>query len=142
MIRIASAAWQRIAAAARAAYPEECCGLLVGVDEGGDGEVRVTRVVECENVATPSRRDRFEVDPRRQFALLRSLRGTDEAIVGHYHSHPDAAAAPSAVDCRGIFDPRLIWLIVAVDGERCEAAAYRPQATAATFTPVALVIGP
>lgn len=143
MIRMSAAAWQQIAAAARAAYPEECCGLLVGVGGGeGGGEVRVTRIVECENVAAPSRRDRFEIDPRRQFAVLRGLRGSAEAIVGHYHSHPDAAAAPSAQDCRQIFDPCLIWLIVAVDGEHCEAAAYRPQATAAAFTPVALVIGP
>lgn len=141
MIRIPAAAWQAIAAAARAAYPEECCGLLVGVNADEDGAVRVTGVVATENVASPSRRDRFEIDPQRQFALLRALRGTREAIIGHYHSHPDAAAVPSAVDRQRILDPGLIWVIVAVDGERIEGAAWRPIAAGSGFAPMALIVG-
>jgi proteasome lid subunit RPN8/RPN11 len=144
VIRLSSADWQRIAEAARRAYPEECCGLLVGTVDETDGRAaaRVTRVLATENVATPSRRDRFEIDPRQQFALLRALRGTGEAIIGHYHSHPDAEVAPSAVDRDRIFDPRLFWLVVAVSPPRISGAAWLPDAAATTFVPVPLVIEP
>jgi proteasome lid subunit RPN8/RPN11 len=139
VISIPAAAWQRIAAAARAAYPEECCGLLVGVVEGR--AVRVTRVEAAKNVARPSRRDRFEIDPRRQFALLRTLRGTPERIVGHYHSHPDAEPVPSVVDRDSVFDPTLVWVIVAVDGGRVDGAAFRVDTASGDLAAIPLLIG-
>ncbi len=142
MIRLSAADWQLIVEAARKAYPEECCGLLVGTVDCADGgaAARVTRVIAGENVATPSRRDRFEVDPRQQFAVLRALRGTGEVIVGHYHSHPDAEAVPSAVDRERIFDPRLFWVIVAVNQHDISGAAWLPDAAASTFMRVPLVV--
>jgi proteasome lid subunit RPN8/RPN11 len=124
---------RRIATLTEEAYPEECCGLLIG-GRNADGGVRVTEIAEAVNVAPPPRRDRFEVDPAVRFAMMRRLRGTAQGIVGHYHSHPDGPARPSAHDAASTYEPELIWLIVAVAaGKAGEAAAFRYDPVSAVF---------
>lgn len=125
----------RIVAAAQRAYPEECCGLLIGrrTRLSSEGEVvAVSEVAESANVVASRRRDRFEVDPALRFALIRRLRVSSDRIVGHYHSHPDAPARPSRYDADAAFEADLIWLIVSVvhgiaAGEPA-AFLYDPQA--------------
>jgi proteasome lid subunit RPN8/RPN11 len=132
---------RRIEAAARAAYPEECCGLLIGCREP-EGRVRVTRIAESVNVAPPPHRDRFEVDPALRFSLMRGLRGSGEEIVGHYHSHPDGPARPSARDAAQAYEPELVWLVVAVVGDRSTATtAWLYDPAIAAFRPVPLAEG-
>lgn len=120
MIRLVAAAAADIRAAAEAAYPEECCGLVVGhrppaTDAEAAAVAIVVRAVASRNVAAAGRRrDRFEVDPQLRFTLMRALAGTPLAIVGHYHSHPDQPAVPSAHDRAMAFEPALVWLIAAV----------------------------
>ncbi|MFO1152297.1 MAG: M67 family metallopeptidase [Rhodospirillales bacterium] len=111
---------------AEATYPEECCGLLVGVHQA-NGTIVLERAVASPNVAEGRRRDRFEVDPSVRFGLARELAGTASAVVGHYHSHPDHAAEPSTTDRKMAFEPELVWLIVGVGRQR---PAEPPRATA------------
>ena len=127
MIVVPEAGLARIAAAAEAAYPRECCGLLAGrMTPGG---ILVTRVVASRNTADGDQRDRFEVDPQVRFDLMRALEGSDERLVGHYHSHPDHPAVPSATDRRMAHEPDLVWLITAVAAGRATATrAWRPVA--------------
>lgn len=133
---------QMILDEAAAAYPAECCGLLVGTGNSADGWC-VTRVVPTANVAPPesghSIRDRFEVDPQTRFDLERELRGQSEAVIGHYHSHPDHPAEPSATDLAKAFEPSLVWIIVGVEaGEATGITAFRLAGEA--FEPLALEI--
>ena len=97
-------------------YPYEACGLLIGY-QGEDG-VRVSRSVRCPNVAPrEAQTHRFAIDPRAVLNVARSLKGTPESIVGFYHSHPDAPAAPSATDMEFIrLWPETVWLIAPVSG--------------------------
>jgi proteasome lid subunit RPN8/RPN11 len=117
MIRIPAAELAKIERAAAAAYPVESCGLLVGRDRP-DGTVAVSRAIESANLRAAERTDRFEVDPKVRFDVMRALEGTDERIVGHYHSHPDHPAEPSDADLRNAWEPELIWLITAVENGR------------------------
>ncbi len=101
-------------AAAEAAWPEECCGLLIG---NGRETITVGRVLPAANIAA-DRRAAFEVDPAVRLRLERELRarGGGTRLVGHYHSHPNGAAAPSPTDAaRAGWEPDLLWLVVAVD---------------------------
>ena len=107
---------RRIRAAAEEAYPAECCGLLVGRRDG-QGGVEVTAIEPSPNVAA-SGNDRFEVDPRVRLDVMRALEGGPEDIIGHYHSHPDHPAEPSARDLEMAFEPDLVWVIAAVVGGR------------------------
>lgn len=110
----------RIKSAAEQAYPRECCGLLVG--HGGGGDFTVTRIEPSANVETSGAPDRFEIDPGLRIRLQRGLRGGPGAIIGHYHSHPDHAAEPSATDRAMAYEPEMVWLITAVEGGKAGAS--------------------
>lgn len=138
MLSLPATLLTQITAAAEAAYPAECCGLLVG---RGRRHLRVTRVVPSANLLAAEHRDRFEVDPAVRLALMRELGDGPERLIGHYHSHPDHAAAPSATDLAMAFEPELVWLITAVAGGRAGAtAAFRLAAAAHAFRPLRLTI--
>jgi proteasome lid subunit RPN8/RPN11 len=124
---------EQMLAHARAEAPRECCGLLVGAG------MRVTRAVPVANVAADARA-RFEIDPQRQFELLRALRGSAEAVIGHYHSHPDALPQPSAHDLAMAHDPEAVWIILAPDRPENAVAAYRCADPAQGFTRLELAL--
>ena len=95
---------------AREAYPAECCGMLIGTRTP---EFIVTRIHPAANRATAP--DRYDIDPLEVHAADTTTWGTDEEIIGFYHSHPDHTPEPSA------HDTALAWvsycyLIVGVNG--------------------------
>jgi proteasome lid subunit RPN8/RPN11 len=144
VIRVPQHLLDAITAAAEAAYPDECCGLLVGRDAGGG--IEVTAVEPSPNEASGSRRDNFEVSPQLRFNVMRRLDkanaagGPPERIVGHYHSHPDHPAAPSARDLEMAFEPEFVWLIVGVEkGRATSATAHLLDETAGRFREIRLV---
>jgi proteasome lid subunit RPN8/RPN11 len=102
-----------------AAYPCECCGLLVGE---GETEITVCEIVPTANVADDPRRT-FSIEPQAQFDLLRKVRnsGTGRRIVCHYHSHPDGAAIPSSHDLAMAYDPEAIWVVLAASAGKASA---------------------
>ncbi|WP_439578045.1 M67 family metallopeptidase [Elioraea sp.] len=115
---------------AAAAMPREACGLLVG-RAAADG-VAVTGLAPSRNLAAAE--DAFEIDTALQLALQRRLRGTAEAVVGVWHSHPAGAPTPSARDVEGAWEAGLAWLITS--GE--ETAAWRALGGGAGFAPAVL----
>ena len=119
MIVIPAPLIERIGRFAEQAYPDECCGLLIGRDDGC-ARVAVTRLAASRNVAEGRERDSFEVDPKLRFDLMRELDGGPERIVGHYHSHPDHPARPSARDVEMAFEPDLVWVIVSLEDGRAD----------------------
>ncbi len=145
MISIPEDFLRRVRAAAEAAYPVECCGLFAG-RRRHNGDIAVTRMRPSRNIADGGRPDRFEIDPVVRFGLMRDIgefdrrEGTNgERIVGHYHSHPDHPARPSAFDLEMAFEPDLFWLIVAVAGGRATATTvHRLDPTGRAFREIAL----
>jgi desampylase len=91
VIPCASGVLDSIAEHARREAPNECCGLLIG--RGG----RIDRVIPLRNQATDPLR-RYEIDPRDFIAALKQCRGTGNAVVGAYHSHPRGPVEPSESD--------------------------------------------
>lgn len=124
MILIPRPLLKAIVDAAEAAYPEESCGLLVGYSQRPE-DVVVTRVEVSPNVTEEDAADRFEVSPLLRLSLMRALEGGPERIVGHFHSHPDHPAQPSARDLERAFEPELVWVITGVlDGQAIHTAAH------------------
>ncbi len=120
-LTLARPAHMLIAVHARARFPEECCGLLIGTLRAG--KALVMRAVPAANVAPPARRKRhFEIDPGVLFTVQRALRerGTPrhrEVILGYFHSHPRGNARPSGADLAGAHEPGLVTLIAAPSGK-------------------------
>ena len=140
MISIATWLVREITQAAKESYPNECCGLLGGY-ASPDGEVTITRVQLSENVASEGIKDRFEVDPKVRFDLMRELENGPERIIGHYHSHPDHQAVPSQHDLKMAFEPDLLWLIVALsNGKVSDTRAHGVNDDASAFHEIPLTI--
>jgi len=116
---------------------QERCGLLVG---SGHSDITVESIFEAENMS-PEPTHRFEIDPQAQFDLLRRLRGTPQRIVGHFHSHPNGPAAPSAFDLSMAHDPDAIWLIVALS-PRPHLAAFACPDQSQGFQAIVVSPGP
>ena len=137
MITLELSQLKAIADAAEAAYPEEACGLLVGFKRPGE-HWRVSRVEAARNTARQPRRS-FEIDPGLRIGLERELRGRTTRVIGHYHSHPDGPARPSATDLAMVHEPDLVWLIVAVaSGQASQTLAYLPRLDGTGFREVAI----
>jgi proteasome lid subunit RPN8/RPN11 len=98
----------RVLQAASDAYPNECCGLIEGVDTK-DGW-RALAIHEAKNIAEEPQR-RFLIDPQAQFDLIRRLRDANTRIIGCFHSHPDGEPAPSATDRAQAYETDFLYLI-------------------------------
>jgi proteasome lid subunit RPN8/RPN11 len=83
------------------AFPNECCGILIGADEKpGSGEVRIVhQLVPGKNVFEADEQyHRFSIDPRAQLLAEREAEKAGLAVLGFYHSHPNHPARPSDYD--------------------------------------------
>ena len=111
MIVLTNMQMSKILSHAERAYPNECCGLLVGERRAGD--VFIREVHRSANMA-PTPANQFEIDPQLRFDLERRVREETLDLVGVYHSHPDGDAAPSQTDIQRAWESSLVWLITAV----------------------------
>lgn len=98
-----------------AAYPEEGCGVLLGETEGADRRVEEIRPVENRWPERNDRGGRYLVDPGTLRRLMDREAGGGPAILGFYHSHPDADPVPSETD-RELAWPWYLYLVVPVRG--------------------------
>ncbi len=104
------------------AFPHECCGFLVGEAEG---EVRtILEVWPATNGREDSPRNRYVVPPQEIVRAEIECRKRGLAVVGYYHSHPDAPAEPSQFDRQHAW-PGYSYVIVSVRaGETAELCCW------------------
>jgi len=88
--------YERIRQEGIAAWPAECCGVLVGRLEG-DRRV-VTNLYPQSNERDDSPHDRFLISPQMILQAEKQALKEGVDILGYYHSHPDCAAMPSRYD--------------------------------------------
>jgi proteasome lid subunit RPN8/RPN11 len=115
-----SALARQIESEGAAAYPNECCGILLGRDVR-DGKVSrrlVERLLPVANVFEAGEQyHRFSISPR-QLMDAEKL-GADEGrlLLGFYHSHPDHPAEPSEYDREHAW-PFYSYIIVSIASRR------------------------
>ncbi|MGO8868631.1 MAG: Mov34/MPN/PAD-1 family protein [Alphaproteobacteria bacterium] len=139
MIAIARGLLDEIRLRAEAAFPEECCGLLLGHEQGKD-RILVSDAVASANLAAERQRH-FEVDPALYLRLCRAAAEPSSAqLVGLYHSHPEGEAVPSASDAAQAWQEGWIWLIVPLaSGRAGTPGAFRLARMGGPFEAVALL---
>ena len=140
MIVLTNLQMSKIVSHAERAYPNECCGLLVGERRAGD--VFIREVHGSANMAiTPE--NQFEIDPQLRFDLERRARQEALDLVGVYHSHPDGDAAPSQTDIQRAWESSLVWLITAVkNGSAATTTAHIVLESVARFKEIPMEIIP
>jgi proteasome lid subunit RPN8/RPN11 len=138
MIRIDPEPWAAMLDHARAAYPVECCGAMLGIKE--DGAKRVTQAVPLQNVFDGPRESRYEVRPEDLLAATQDARSRGLELIGIYHSHPDSAACFSETDLRNSC-PWYSFLVLSIRNGRFDhAECWLPDAAQAMAHREELVI--
>ena len=113
-----------LVAHARSEAPNECCGLIAGVDGVA---TRVFRVTNSE--ASPFM---YVMEPREQLRIMDEIDDAGWDLLAIYHSHTRSAAYPSRTDVELAFYPQTAYLIVSLaDRDRPEIRAFRIARTAA-----------
>jgi proteasome lid subunit RPN8/RPN11 len=122
---------------ARMAYPEECCGFLLG--RSGTPR-RVAESRRAKNAATENRTRRYTIDPLELLHADDDARKNGLELIGVYHSHPDHPAAPSEYD-RSRGASWLSYVIVSVvDREPKDVTAWEFDEAARLFRPETIVL--
>lgn len=120
---------------ARASYPDECCGFLVGRPEAGPGS-DVREIVGTEPAANEydgERTRRFLVRPEELRDAEDRARARGAVVVGFYHSHPDHPAEPSQLDEVHAW-PWYTYLVLGVSAESVgEVRAFELEAESRRF---------
>ena len=98
MIRIEPEPWAAMMAHARASYPDECYGAMLGATDAGTKTVR--QAIALENAFEGARATRYELRPADLLAADKAARDRHMDLIGIYHSHPDCDAYFSATDLK------------------------------------------
>lgn len=112
MLQLSHTALHKLKVHAMQSYPEECCGILLGL-EREDARI-VCDVHEVRNAVVENRERRYLIDPEEyrkteEFASQQSVQ-----VLGFYHSHPDHPAKPSAFDLENAL-PWFSYVIASVE---------------------------
>lgn len=121
-------------------YPEECCGLLLGVAKPETDRRLVYEVRSLENQWTTtlnpfaetdrdssrvSKANRYWVDPRALLTAQREGRDRGWIILGVYHSHPDYPAHPSERDRQLAWAEYSYPILSVMDGQVIACLSWR-----------------
>jgi proteasome lid subunit RPN8/RPN11 len=125
MIRIQPDAWTEMVAHARATYPNECCGAMLG---SNNGEKTVQVAMPLKNAFEGAQATRYELHPEDLLAADRAARDRGMDLIGIYHSHPDCDAYFSQTDLKNSC-PWYSFVVLSVrNGEFHHANSWLPNA--------------
>ena len=103
---------------ARAEMPNECCGILAGVERK---VLKLYRTINAEH--SPFR---YNIEPEELFAIYQEIEKMGWNLLGIYHSHTHTEAYPSAVDIKYAYMPESLYFIISLsDPERAFIRVFR-----------------
>jgi proteasome lid subunit RPN8/RPN11 len=116
---------EKIRAHGSKAYPEECCGALLGHDATGETPREILGLYALVNRREDSPRNRFAVSSLDVLEAEKAASREGLEVVGWYHSHPDHPARPSEYDREHAW-PWYSYIIVNVNcGSPMEMTSWR-----------------
>jgi proteasome lid subunit RPN8/RPN11 len=114
MLKLYSELEHNIRTDGEAAYPNECCGIILG-DITDDGVKNAKRTVAIHNSREEGEQyHRFLITPEDMLRAEQEARAAKLEVIGFYHSHPDHPSAPSGYDKDHAL-PFYSYIIVSVD---------------------------
>ena len=96
MLHLSYSDYATLRAHGEGTYPNECCGVLLGLAAPDGNHVGAT--VRAGNTRTDSAHNRYNIAPEELIRIQRQARKLGLDIVGFYHSHPDCPAQWSLTD--------------------------------------------
>ena len=142
MLKLTGKIEAEIRKAGAAAYPNECCGILLGSEEA-DGGHAVKALKSIENARESGEQyHRFLITAEDMMQAELEARKLGLEIIGFYHSHPDHPARPSDYD-RDHALPFYSYIILRVAQGRPELmTSWRLQLSREAFDQEELEIEP
>jgi proteasome lid subunit RPN8/RPN11 len=114
---------EAVVAQARAEYPNEACGLIVGDRPAADSG-RALRYEPARNKAASPYR--YELDPDDLLRLPIATADADEVFWGIVHSHTHSPAVPSPTDIGLAFYPDALYVLVTLSDDEADPATGAP----------------
>lgn len=102
---------------ARAGYPNEACGLIIGAAPAADGGSALRFEATANKAASPYR---YEIDPADLYRISVAADDADEVIWGIVHSHTHTPAVPSPTDIGLAFYPDALYLLVSLSEDEAD----------------------
>jgi proteasome lid subunit RPN8/RPN11 len=112
---------------ARAEYPNEACGLIVGDRSAADGGLPLRFEPTRNAAASPYR---YEIDPQELYRLTVATDDADEAFWAIVHSHTHTPAIPSPTDIGLAFYPDSLYVLVSLAEDEAEPGTGTPSVRA------------
>ena len=113
MISMTKKDYELILEHAKSCVPEEACGLIAGVKNGGDKEIK--KVYILTNIDHSN--EHFSLDPKEQLAAVKDMRANGLVPLGNWHSHPSSPSRPSDEDIKLAYDPNASYMIMSLMAE-------------------------
>ena len=129
-LRVRRAVEQIVVEACEKAYPEEGCGLLIGlVPEAFDRPGRAVVVDEARPLAngwdSSAKTNRYLIDPRALARIEDELSGSGRGVIGFFHSHPNAPAWPSPFDLMMAWPCLSYWIVRVEQGRVGDSRSWQ-----------------
>lgn len=141
MLKLTKQIEEEIRQAGEKAYPNECCGIMFGSEEGDDHVVKSLRPIENARESN-EQYHRFLITAEDMLQAELEARKLGLEIVGFYHSHPDHPAKPSDYD-RDHALPFYSYIILRVaEGKADLMTSWRLQLSREAFDSELLEIEP
>lgn len=112
---------------ARAEYPYEMCGLIIGSAPAADGGDALRFEATRNKAASPYR---YEIDSDDLYRITVAADDADEAIWGIVHSHTHTPAVPSPTDIGLAFYPDALYLLVSLRDDEADPVTGAPSVRA------------
>ena len=112
---------------ARASYPNESCGIVLGDAAAADGG-RALRFEPARNAAASPYR--YEIHPDDLYRLTLAADDADEVFWGIVHSHTHTPAVPSPTDTGLALYPDALYILVSLSGDGAHPMTGTPSVRA------------
>jgi proteasome lid subunit RPN8/RPN11 len=113
MIRLSAGLQEAIRAEGEKAYPQECCGIMLGAI-AEDGGRLIETIIPINNAwEREEQYHRFKIEPEDLMRAEKAAKAQNKEVLGFYHSHPNHPARPSEYDRNNAF-PFYSYVIVSV----------------------------
>jgi proteasome lid subunit RPN8/RPN11 len=114
---------EQLVASARADYPNEMAGLIVGDRPAADGGRALRWEPTRNKAASPYR---YEIDPDDLLRLTIATDDADEVFWAIVHSHTHTPAVPSPTDVGLAFYPDSLYILVSLSDDEADLATGEP----------------
>jgi proteasome lid subunit RPN8/RPN11 len=108
---------------ARADYPNEACGIVIGTGSAADGGLALRFAPTGNAAASPYR---YEIDSSDLLRLTLEADDADEAFWAVVHSHVRSPARPSPTDVGLAFYPDALYVLVSLAESEADPVSGAP----------------